>query len=470
MNEIDYNLLRMLPQEQAMAYLREKLAGGLGAYTPGEEGANGYYSGLGQDISVIPGYEGYVHMTEVDVPAPDARRNYTAVIPSGQEGRAYLAEFGPEGKLTGIGQQPKNSWWENEVFGVPIGALLPLAGAAAGAYFPGTELAAAEGAAPAFMQGASEAAVAGGPAGDVLAGGAGAGGAGAGATSGGFQLGSGLYGATPGYTLPTLAAAEAATLPALTPAMTSLGYTALPGAAALGAGAAGLAAGPGAAGTMSFLDASKAAIAGGAPAGGSSALGPLEKLAGKAGDWLVKKATDPATLAAAAMTALGGGSPNAATGTAGPARTPAQQEVFDRKPRSWDWDQMQRDAAAAGMTLPQYMARNWNRVSAGGYNKPLAMQTGGAVAGRPGGLGQVARLARGGGSGRADTIPARLSDGEYVMDAETVALLGDGSTDEGARRLDAMRSQVRAHKGRALAAGKFSPDAKSPVAYMKGRK
>jgi hypothetical protein len=53
------------------------------------------------------------------------------------------------------------------------------------------------------------------------------------------------------------------------------------------------------------------------------------------------------------------------------------------------------------------------------------------------------------------------------MDAETVALLGDGSTREGARRLDDMRSKLRAHKGKVLARGEFSPNAKSPLSYLK---
>jgi hypothetical protein len=85
-----------------------------------------------------------------------------------------------------------------------------------------------------------------------------------------------------------------------------------------------------------------------------------------------------------------------------------------------------------------------------------------------GGLGTVARLMRGGGTGRDDTIPARLSDGEYVMDAETVAMLGDGSTRAGAQKLDRMREELRRHKGRALSRGKFSPNARSPLAYLKG--
>lgn len=68
--------------------------------------------------------------------------------------------------------------------------------------------------------------------------------------------------------------------------------------------------------------------------------------------------------------------------------------------------------------------------------------------------------------GRTDDIEALLSEGEYVMDAETVALLGDGSTEAGARRLDELRENLRKHKGAALAKGKFTPAAKSPDAYM----
>ena len=87
---------------------------------------------------------------------------------------------------------------------------------------------------------------------------------------------------------------------------------------------------------------------------------------------------------------------------------------------------------------------------------------------RGGALSAVARFAQGAGSGRADTIDAKLSDGEFVIDAETVAMLGDGSNKEGARRLDAMREGIRSHKGKVLAKGKFSPNAKSPLSYLKG--
>ena len=145
------------------------------------------------------------------------------------------------------------------------------------------------------------------------------------------------------------------------------------------------------------------------------------------------------------------------------ALSPEQQAYFNRPTVTWDWNRMQQDASAAGMSLSQYMAQNWDKVSRGAYSTEpeVAMAMGGP-------LGQVARFARGSGSGRDDTINARLSDGEYVMDAETVAMLGDGSSKEGARRLDQMREQLRQHKGKSLAKGKFSPDAKSPLSYIKG--
>ncbi len=137
----------------------------------------------------------------------------------------------------------------------------------------------------------------------------------------------------------------------------------------------------------------------------------------------------------------------------------AQQEYINRPGVVWDWARMQRDATASNLTLDQFMARNWPRVTSGEYNAaPMAQ----------GGLSMVSRFVRGGGTGRSDEISAKLSDGEYVIDAETVAMLGDGSSKAGAKKLDEMRNQIRQHKGRALAKGKFSPDAKSPLTYLKG--
>lgn len=74
------------------------------------------------------------------------------------------------------------------------------------------------------------------------------------------------------------------------------------------------------------------------------------------------------------------------------------------------------------------------------------------------------------GTGQSDDIPTMLSDGEYVIDADTVAALGDGSSKAGAQALDKMRMAIRKHK-RSAPADKIPPKAKSPLEYLNmGRK
>lgn len=48
----------------------------------------------------------------------------------------------------------------------------------------------------------------------------------------------------------------------------------------------------------------------------------------------------------------------------------------------------------------------------------------------------------GGGTGQSDDIPAMLHDGDYVMDAETVSSLGDGSSKAGMHVLEGFRKQL----------------------------
>jgi hypothetical protein len=45
-------------------------------------------------------------------------------------------------------------------------------------------------------------------------------------------------------------------------------------------------------------------------------------------------------------------------------------------------------------------------------------------------------------------------------------MLGDGSSKAGAQRLDQFRANIRKQKGRELAKGKFSPNAKRPEEYV----
>ena len=116
----------------------------------------------------------------------------------------------------------------------------------------------------------------------------------------------------------------------------------------------------------------------------------------------------------------------------------------------------------------EYFGRNVQRRNMGGYVDEY--DQGGYAEYKLGGLVrkyQSGGHVRGPGSGRSDDIPAVLSDGEYVIDSESVALLGDGSTDAGARRLDEMRQKLRKHKAKKLAKGGFSDEAKGPMEYMK---
>jgi hypothetical protein len=56
-------------------------------------------------------------------------------------------------------------------------------------------------------------------------------------------------------------------------------------------------------------------------------------------------------------------------------------------------------------------------------------------------------LFRGDTNGQDDKIPAKLSDGEYVIPADVVAHAGDGNTDAGAKRFDALLKNIRKSKG-----------------------
>jgi hypothetical protein len=169
-----------------------------------------------------------------------------------------------------------------------------------------------------------------------------------------------------------------------------------------------------------------------------------------------------------------------------------------------DWEKVKAEADAAGMNLNTYTARNWNKIQ----NRALEAGAPAAVApvtpqgynlsgvgneemmvnpqGTPvnfdllkyledyqpepkayGGMAKGSKV-RGPGHGREDLIPALLSDGEYVIDAETMALLGNGSTDAGAKMMDGFRENIRKHKGAKLARGGISPNAKSPLQYLRG--
>jgi hypothetical protein len=99
-------------------------------------------------------------------------------------------------------------------------------------------------------------------------------------------------------------------------------------------------------------------------------------------------------------------------------------------------------------------------------NEPQRLAKGGAPM-----QGALSQFVQGPGGAREDKIPALLSNNEYIIDAETTALLGDGDPAMGAKKLDAMRENIRKHKGKSLARGKISPDARPAAeSYMGARK
>lgn len=83
-----------------------------------------------------------------------------------------------------------------------------------------------------------------------------------------------------------------------------------------------------------------------------------------------------------------------------------------------------------------------------------------------GALSVGSRYIQGPGTGTSDSIDAKLSDGEYVIDAATVSALGDGSSKAGAAKLDQFRTNIRKHASKGLSKGKMPPRAKSPLQYL----
>ncbi len=74
---------------------------------------------------------------------------------------------------------------------------------------------------------------------------------------------------------------------------------------------------------------------------------------------------------------------------------------------------------------------------------------------------------KGPGTGQSDDIPAMLARDEHVIDADTVAMLGDGSSDAGHARIEEFKKAIRAHK-RGAKPNAIPPKAKSITEYMRG--
>jgi hypothetical protein len=75
------------------------------------------------------------------------------------------------------------------------------------------------------------------------------------------------------------------------------------------------------------------------------------------------------------------------------------------------------------------------------------------------------RYVQGAGDGTSDSIPAMLANGEFVIPADVVSSLGNGSNDSGAKVLDTFLKTIRAHKKK-HDAKHLPPDSKGPLAYL----
>lgn len=112
---LDVSYLQSLPQDQAYAYLQQYYAANPGEIT--EQNSNPYYADSGPSD---------VHYS--------AELGRQILVPGASSG-SYVVSRANDGTIH-VGQQLADSWYDKEVFGVPIGAFLPVAAAAAGAAFP----------------------------------------------------------------------------------------------------------------------------------------------------------------------------------------------------------------------------------------------------------------------------------------------------------------------------------------------
>jgi hypothetical protein len=75
------------------------------------------------------------------------------------------------------------------------------------------------------------------------------------------------------------------------------------------------------------------------------------------------------------------------------------------------------------------------------------------------------RYVKGDGDGTSDSVPAMLANGEFVIPADVVSKLGNGSNDAGASVLDQFLTSIREH-AQNHDPKKLPPDSKGPLAYL----
>jgi hypothetical protein len=165
-----------------------------------------------------------------------------------------------------------------------------------------------------------------------------------------------------------------------------------------------------------------------------------------------------------AMNALGSGSGGG--GSAGPTSTTTTttappQQYPQQQPLVMSPYMMPTNTSGLAYN-PTLYSYNTRRAAQGG----MMYERGGGIS-TLGSYSDGGRLLKGPGDGMSDGIPARigqkqpaaLADGEFVVPADVVSHLGNGSTDAGAKQLYKMMDQIRqARTGRKSQGKKINPN------------
>ena len=121
----------------------------------------------------------------------------------------------------------------------------------------------------------------------------------------------------------------------------------------------------------------------------------------------------------------------------------------DTSQRKW-FDDTWKEETPYEAPGPEYKKMAEGGVTAFPYGESVVRMAGGGL-GSLGGYSDGGRMLKGPGDGMSDSIPAqigrkqpaRLADGEFVVPADVVSHLGNGSTDAGAKQLYKMMDRVR---------------------------
>jgi hypothetical protein len=126
----------------------------------------------------------------------------------------------------------------------------------------------------------------------------------------------------------------------------------------------------------------------------------------------------------------------------------------------------------SGSLTPGLSKANINYILTGLPGNLVGHAEGGAIEGHnpefysEGGLSSMEnRYVEGEGDGTSDSVPAMLANGEFVIPADVVASLGNGSNEAGASVLDQFLASIREHKHSKGKKG-LPPESKGPLAYL----